>query len=258
MGQEHYLQTSPEFFLKRLLCAHHSDIYSLAKVFRQGEKGHRHQPEFTLLEWYRVAWDEHQLMDEVITLVRQFLPKIGVLKWSYRELFQRYLHCDPHILDASDLKAIAQSNIDADISGASELDKNGWLDILMTHCIEPQLPMQLVVIYDYPASQAALAQLGRDAHGHKIARRFEVYLNRVELANGYFELTDAREQQRRFEQDQQYRRRHDLADVPYDEQLVAALHSGMPACAGVALGVDRLLMQLCKQESINAVMSFAH
>ena len=252
-GECRYLQTSPEFFLKRLVAAYRRDVYALGKVFRQGEQGRRHHPEFTLLEWYRIGWDEQQLMEEVYGLLRALLPGLEMSQFSYREVFLRYLSIDPHQASLEALSQLARSSVA--LAGESD-DRNFWLDLLMTHCIEPQLPPHLVFIYDYPQSQAALATLGQNPQGQVIARRFEVYLNGMELANGYFELTDAAEQQRRFEQDQHYRALKHLPELPYDQQLVAALQHGLPPCAGVALGIDRLLMHLCKLDAIEQVLSF--
>jgi lysyl-tRNA synthetase class 2 len=254
MGDTRYLQTSPEFFLKRLLAAGSGDIYSLAKVFRQGEKGRRHHPEFTLLEWYRVAWDEQQLIDEVIDLIRLFLPDVAVTRLSYRDIFLHVLSVDPHLASVDSLKEIAKTRIDIALDTD---DKDIWLDLLMSHCVEPSLPEQLVIIDNYPASQAALAKVEQDASGQLVARRFEVYLHKMELANGYFELTDEFEQKQRFEQDQSNRRQRQLPVYPYDTKVVQALASGLPSCAGVALGIDRLLMVLCGVTTIAEVLSFA-
>lgn len=249
-----YLQTSPEFFLKRLLASCSGDIYSLGKVFRQGEQGNKHHPEFTLLEWYRVAWDEHQLMDELGALIQLLMPRVAIKKMSYRDLFLTHLNIDPHSADLADLKRRVKKeiNISFDL-----LDKPTCFDLLMTHCIEPGMPKALLFVYDYPRESAALASLGENIQGQVVARRFEAYLNGVELANGYYELTDAVEQTKRFENDVKYRHDNALSTVPFDKQLVAALESGLPACAGVALGVDRLLMVLGKKSSINEVLSFS-
>ncbi|MGH1485750.1 MAG: EF-P lysine aminoacylase EpmA [Cellvibrionaceae bacterium] len=254
MSKSYYLQTSPEFYLKRLLAAGSGDIYSLGKVFRQGEKGRRHQPEFTMLEWYRLGWDEQQLIDEVITLLTSCMPKVVCRKVSYRQLFLDYLDFDPHQISLSEIKAIAKEKIDS----AFDADqKDIWLDLLMTHCIEPKIAGELVAIYDYPASQCALAKLGKNDQQQTIARRFEVYVNGVELANGYFELTDDKEQKKRFEKDCAYRKNNGLTELPYDEKVVKALEHGLPSCAGVAMGVDRLLMLMTNTNAIDDVMSFA-
>jgi len=253
INQMQYLQTSPEFFLKRLLADGCGDIYSLGKVFRQGERGKRHQPEFTMLEWYRVAWDEHELMEEVVTLLRLFLPHLSVKKIAYQDCFLNALNVDPHDIELGELKKITHKAIDIEFDSDERSD---WLDILMSHYIEPNLTEELVLIYDYPKEQAALAQLGQNNQGQTIARRFEAYLNGMELANGYFELTDANEQKKRFEADQAYRKNNNLPLYPYDKGLVEALENGMPSCSGVAMGVDRLLMVLSNTKDINDVISF--
>jgi lysyl-tRNA synthetase class 2 len=254
LGQSRYLQTSPEFYLKRLLAAGSGDIYSLGKVFREGEKGRKHQPEFTMLEWYRVGWDEHQLMEEVKQLLAHFFPDLSYQKINYRELFLQYIDIDPHNVDVPTLKKIAQSKIDIEFESEH---KDTWLDLLMTHIIEPHLSNGLTFIYDYPLSQAALAASGTNIQGQHVARRFEVYINGMELANGYFELTDAVEQKKRFEENCHYRVNNGLPNFPYDKKLVEALEAGLPACSGVALGVDRLLMLICQADSIENVISFS-
>ena len=251
LGQPHYLQTSPEFFLKKLLASGSGDIYSLGKVFRQGERGRKHYPEFTMLEWYRVGWDEHELIKEVESLVKLFLPSVAVIKLSYRECFLKELRLDPHEIKIAELKVLTHSLIDIDF--VSE-ERSAWLDLLMTHCIEPTLPQGLVFIYDYPKEQAALSRLEENSDGQIIARRFEAYLNGMELANGYFELTDANEQQSRFESDQAYRKNNKLPIYPYDKELIKALSQGVSDCAGVAVGIDRLLMVLCESNNINDVI----
>jgi lysyl-tRNA synthetase class 2 len=250
----YYLQTSPEFFLKRLLASSSGDIYSLGKVFRQGEQGKKHHPEFTLLEWYRVAWNEHQLMDELGILMRLLIPKVIIKKISYQDLFLTHFNIDPHNVGLEDLKRQVKTEVDITFD---LFDKPTCFDLLMTHCIEPKMPKALLFVYDYPHESAALASLGTNAQGQTVARRFEAYLNGLELANGYYELTDAIEQKKRFEKDVKHRHDNSLATVPFDKHLVAALESGMPACAGVALGVDRLLMVLGEKSSINEVLSFS-
>ncbi len=248
-----YLQTSPEFFLKRLLASGSGDVYSLAKAFRQGEQGEKHNPEFTLLEWYRVGWDEHQLMEELEKLITLLLPSVDPQKISYRSLYLQYLDIDPHAVSLDRLKKLVRENMTIDF----ELpDKSTCFDLLMTHCIEPQIAKDFLLVYNYPVEQAALAKLGKNEQGQLIARRFEVYLQGMELANGYFELTDACEQKKRFDADVAYRENNNLPLVPYDKKLVAALAAGMPECAGVALGIDRLLMILEKKADISQVLSF--
>ncbi|MFT7387185.1 MAG: lysyl-tRNA synthetase class 2 [Candidatus Endobugula sp.] len=249
-----YLQTSPEFFLKRLLAVYQQDIYYLGKAFRQGERGARHNPEFTMLEWYRVGWDEHALMDEVRQLLALFLPNLSWQCLSYRELFQQHLLLDPHTASVAELKACAQQHIDSHFDAE---DKHSWLDLLFSHCVEPQLPPGFLSVNDYPACQVALAQLDIDEQGQWVAKRFELYLNGLEIANGYRELSDAREQERRFKLDQQYRQKNGLPARPYDENLVNALkHGAFPECSGVALGIDRLLMAIMQVTNISHVLSF--
>jgi len=254
MGNTHYLQTSPEFFLKRLLAAYCQDVYSLGKAFRQDEKGHRHNPEFTMLEWYRMGWDEQQLIEEVKQLIQQCMPEVPYQKFSYRELFDRYLALDPHTASLGEL----QTRIEKEIETSFALvDKNTCLDVLFTHCVEANLPKDLVAIDDYPASQAALARIAEDASGQPVAKRFEMYLNGIELANGYWELADGDEQEKRFIADTHYRQENHLPSLPYAQELVHALKEGsFPECAGVALGVDRLLMACLGKSDIREVLSF--
>lgn len=251
--QSLYLQTSPEFFMKRLLAAGSGDIYSLAKAFRNGEAGRKHNPEFTMLEWYRVDWDEHQLMNEVAELLQACTPISSIDKLSYRQLFQRHLNIDPHTTGTNILRDIANQHGQFDWQ---DDDRDLWLDILMTHVIEPNMGSGLVLVYDFPETQAALARRERDDQGELIARRFEAYVGGVELANGYWELCDAGEQFRRFESDLHKRELLGLPQYPSDQTLVRALEHGMPECAGVALGVDRLLMLSTGVTDIRPLLAF--
>lgn len=253
----HWLRTSPEYALKRLLAAGCGDCYELGRVFRAGECGNRHNPEFTLLEWYRVGWNHHQLMDETVALVTAALESVGqssnCIKLSYQALFLRYAGIDP--ADAS--IAALQAALLPHTVVAEGLDRDDWLNLVLTHCIEPQLPArQITVVYDFPATQAALARIrADDPHW---AERFEVYYGGLELANGYHELCDANEQRARFARDLEMRRRSGLSQPPVDERLLAALQHGMPPCAGVALGTDRLLMAMTGADRIEQVLAFAH
>lgn len=250
-----YLRTSPEFALKRLLAAGYGDVFELGRVFRAGESGRFHNPEFTLLEWYRTGFDYHRLMDEVAALVR-FCRQGKFDHWSetrlsYRQLFQQHLDLDPFTADTRSLANTARKNGIDDI----ELDREQWLDLLISFVIQPALPETgLTFVYDYPADQAALARIREGSP--PLAERFELYLGRTELANGYQELTDASEQQRRFEADNTQRKNHGLATYALDHHLIAALEHGMPECAGVALGVDRLLMAIEDCQSLNDVTAF--
>ena len=247
----YYLQSSPEYAMKRLLAAGSGCIYQMAKVFRNGEIGHRHNPEFTMLEWYRLGLDEQQLMDEVSDLITAVTDIKNFRRISFRQAFVEYLGLD--IVSASD-SLLAQTMLEhIDVSGYYDTD--GWLNLLFSHCIEPQLK-GAVFIYDYPASQAALAKVKIDAEGVAVAARFELFIDGVELANGYHELTDSEEQARRFSADLQQRKLLKLPQRPVESRLVTALAQGMPECAGVALGFDRLLMLALGKGHIKEVLPF--
>lgn len=249
--QIHYLQSSPEYAMKRLLSAGSGCIYQLAKVFRNGEVGHKHNPEFTMLEWYRLGFDDKQLMDEVQALVSSITGITTFQRYSYREVFKKYLSLDIESADNADLAKVMAEHVE--VSG--EYDTDGWLNLLMSHCIEPQLK-GAVFIYDYPASQAALARVKTDSQGVSVAARFELFVDGVELANGYHELSDSKEQLRRFEKDLSDRVDLGLPQRPYETRLVSALEDAFPDCAGVALGVDRLVMLALGKASISEVIPF--
>ncbi|WP_295383982.1 EF-P lysine aminoacylase EpmA [uncultured Thiodictyon sp.] len=251
-----YLQTSPEFPMKRLLAAGLGPIYQICKVFRDGERGRLHHPEFSLLEWYRPGCGYQALMDEVAALVRCVLerPDLPSERITYRGLFRERLGLDPWAAGVSALRARALA---AGITGieSMELDRDGWLDLLLTHCLEPGLGVgRLTFLTDYPPSQAALARLRVDEV--VVAERFELYLDGVELANGFQELTDVAAQAARFHADQDTRRRQGRVTLPLDESFLAALSAGMPESAGVALGLDRLLMAHLHVRHIDAVLAF--
>ncbi len=252
-GRDCYLHTSPEYAMKRLLVAGSGAIYSLGKVFRDGEAGRRHNPEFTLLEWYRPGFDDRRLMTEVVELLSALIPDLPVRTLSYRNWFAQSLDLDPHSASVERLATEARRRIDTAIESD---DRDLWLDLLVTHCLEPAMEKGLTFICDYPASQAALARVLPDDTGQPVARRFEAFLDGVELANGYWELTDPVEQRRRFALDQQRRQSAGLPVHPLDEHFLAALEQGLPDCAGVALGVDRLLMHLAGADHIDQVLAF--
>jgi lysyl-tRNA synthetase class 2 len=224
-------------------------------VFRADERGRRHHPEFTMLEWYRPGFSLDALMDEVAELVQRLLGRpIGVERLSYRDLFRDRLGLDPLDCSVAALRDQAAAAGIAD-AGALDLDADGWLDLLLTHCLEPKLGQNgLTFVRDYPPSQAALARLSKNDQPH--AERFELYLESVELANGFQELTDAAEQRERFAADQRAREALGLTAVTHDEHLLAALAAGMPESAGVALGLDRLLMLACGADHIDQVIAF--
>jgi len=250
-----WLRTSPEYPLKRLLAAGIGDCYELGRVFRNGEAGGRHNPEFTMLEWYRVGWDHLRLIEETIELVQQALALVGrraaLLSLTYRDLFEQGLGLDPFAATDAELRApLAGIGIDHD-----GLSRDDWLDLLMTHLIQPRFPAdRITVVRDWPESQAALARIRRD--DPPVAERFELYLGPVELANGYHELSDAAEQHARFLHDNRRRGQRGMIEVPLDARLVDALAHGLPDCAGVALGVERLLMVLRDTPRIADVLAF--
>lgn len=250
-----FLRTSPEYPMKRLLAAGLQDIYEMGRVFRAGESGGWHNPEFTLLEWYRKGRNYLELADEVVELVRQCargrLDNWEVRHHTYRELFLNHTGLDTDLADDTEWAVLAHERG----IRAGPLDAQQWQDLILTHIIQPAFdPESITIIYDYPPEQAALARIRRDER--TVAERFEVYLGTIELANGYQELGDASEQLLRFERDQQVRKIHGEETPPIDQRLVAALHHGLPDCSGVALGVDRLLMRLMDLDSINAVIAF--
>ncbi len=237
--------------MKRLLAAGSGPIYQVCKAFRGGEAGARHNPEFTLLEWYRPGFSLAELIAEVAELVQAFLGAAPVEVITYRELFQRHLDIDPFDANSDDLEALARRRLD--YGGGSET-RDTWLDLLLTHLVEPELKGR-VFVHDYPASQAALARL-REDNDQVVAERFELYVDGLELANGYFELTDAAEQRARFEADNRILSARGEAERPMDERLLAAMEAGLPACSGVALGLDRLLMLKLGVQRLDQVVSF--
>jgi lysyl-tRNA synthetase class 2 len=306
-GRQLWLQTSPEFAMKRLLAAGSGSIYQLGKAFRDGEAGSRHNPEFTILEWYRPGWDHHRLMDEVGELLdvvifrgstkdqgrrqqsaaatrthpgevthkspdgrvpgsnfvrreQSCVPGIpfhrvgNMEKLTYSEAFQRHVGVDPHTVSIAELTARACSLLGHAAPDLGD-DRDAWLDLLLSHVIEPELGHgSPTFVFDFPASQAALARVRPG--DPPVAERFEVWVEGIELANGYHELTDPAEQRRRFEADLAARRDRSLPEVPVDRRLLAALEHGLPDCAGVALGVDRLVMLAAGAERIDEVISF--
>ena len=248
-----YLQTSPEYAMKRLLAAGSGSIYQVAKAFRDGEVGSRHNPEFTLLEWYRVGYDHHQLMAEVAELICCCVGERQWQKFSYRQVFMRFAKLDPFTATVEQLSETARAHVDLSFESG---DRDLWLDLLMSHVIEPRLAeFGLCFVYDYPASQAALSRVV-ECEGVELGQRFELYLDGMELGNGYCELTDDEEQARRFSSDNEKRQQLGLARKPVDTQLLAAMQHGLPQCSGVAVGVDRLLMCLSESADISDVLAF--
>lgn len=251
-----YLHTSPELAMKRLLAAGSGDIYQLCKVFRAGEQGSRHNSEFTLLEWYRLGFDMQAMMSEVAELLNVLIPDrltAAPLFLSYRQAFIEYAQVDPLSATSAQLQAAFEQHTQQSVAGASDTD---WLDLILSFIVQPRLPRdRLVFITDFPAAQASLAKL--DAQDSRVARRFEVFVAGLELANGFEELTDSAEQAQRIEAEQAKRRAEGLDCFPVDAHFLAALQHGLPACSGVAMGVDRIVMLATEQEHIADVLSFA-
>ncbi|WP_311948899.1 EF-P lysine aminoacylase EpmA [Halomonas piscis] len=271
--QRLWLRTSPEFHMKRLLAAGSGPIYQLAKSFRDGEVGRRHNVEFTMLEWYRPGMSLASLMEETAALIREVLSpstlsdEQGPLRCRpYRELFHEHLEIDPFSVSLDRLRRLAAERGFMPKGALDDEPRETCLDLLMSLVIEPTLGWAkedskggqgaLCAVVDYPASQAALARRHVDAYGDEVASRFELYFQGVELANGYDELTDAAEQQARFDEDNAQRRRLGFDEVDVDTRLVAALAQGLPDGSGVALGLDRLIQLALAKPRLSDVLSF--
>lgn len=256
VGAEKYLQTSPEFAMKRLLAAGSGPVYQLGKAFRAGDLGARHNPEFTMLEWYRPGFSLAQLMDETEALLALVLGSPRCERTTYRALFEQRFAVNPHAADTDSLRALAAR--ETSIADTAGLDGPACLDLLFAMAIEPQLGHERpLFVFDFPAAQAALAQVRVNADGDGVAARCEVYVRGMELANGYDELRDAAEQQRRFAADNDARHERGLTRVLPDGKFLAALAHGLPPCAGIALGVDRLLMLRTGAKSLDEVLAFS-
>ena len=250
-----FLQTSPEFAMKRLLCAGSGAIYQICKSFRNEEAGRFHNPEFTMLEWYRPDFNDHQLMDELEQLVQTVLKVKSCIRLSYQDAFLQYLHLDPLSASVKEVKELVMS-FSQDDWLVQENDKDILLQWLFSMHIENKLSDELTpcFIYDFPATQASLAKLNQE--DNRVAHRFELYFNGVELANGFYELQDATEQQQRFIKDNQQRKALGRPERPIDDLFLQALEQGLPDCAGVALGLDRLFMLQQNLPHIEQALSF--
>ncbi|SFR52625.1 lysyl-tRNA synthetase, class 2 [Marinobacter daqiaonensis] len=250
-----WLQTSPEYHMKRLLASGSGSIFQVSRVFRNGERGARHNPEFSLLEWYRPGFDDRQLMAEVAELVCGWLGAPPPETLSYRDAMLRHAGVDPFTVSLSALRSTCLGIV-GDEATAEGLSRDECLDLLMGVRVEPELGHRSpVFICHYPASQAALARTTL-VDGHEVAHRFELYVKGVELCNGFWELTDPSEQRRRFEQDNARRLALGKPEMPVDERFLAALAAGLPDCSGVALGLDRLLMLKQGADDIRQVLAF--
>ncbi|MCU7553038.1 elongation factor P--(R)-beta-lysine ligase [Alteromonas sp. ASW11-19] len=253
-AQTLWLQTSPEYAMKRLLCADSGPIYQICKAFRHEGAGRFHNPEFTMLEWYRPGFDHHALMDEVDELLVATLQCDRAERLTYQQAFQRHVGIDP-LTARQDQLITALDTHQIDIDAPDTLPRDSLLQLLFSMVAEPLMGQQTpVMIYSFPASQAALARVNQT--DPRVADRFEVYFKGIELANGFFELGDASEQRQRFNQDNQQREANQLPQRPADERLLSALDHGLPDCAGVALGIDRLLILATGASAIDEVLNF--
>ena len=253
-GRNLFLQTSPEFHMKRLLAEGCGPIWQLCKAFRNGEAGRRHNPEFSILEWYRPDWDHHRLMDEMDDLLGVILGTQRGQRLTYAEAFQRHVGLDPHCASVDGLGDSARQLLGANAPNLGT-DRDGWLQLLFSQVLEPALGRgRPSFVHDFPASQAALARIR--SGDPPLAERFEVFVEGVELANGFHELADPAEQRQRFESDIEARHRAGLPTPTPDDRLLAALEEGFPNCAGVALGVDRLVMLKAGVTDISEVIAF--
>lgn len=249
-----YLQSSPEYHMKRLLAAGSGPIYQIARVFRDGEAGRRHNPEFSLLEWYRPGWSLELLIGECEDLLRTLLPVANVRRVAFRTLFFEATGLDPLNAPLAELQARAQAD-----SELPELPREELVDYLMATVVEASLPTdQLTVVDAFPGWAAALARTETDTAGDTVARRFEIYFGGYELANGYDELTSAGEQSVRFAEDQLWRLEQGRPPMQADPWLLAALTHGLPDSVGVAMGLDRILMCQLQCDDIRSVLTFDH
>ncbi len=253
-----FMMTSPEFHMKRLLAAKFGDIFQITKSFRKDEFGGHHNNEFSMVEWYRVGMPQDKLMDEVEDLVSEIIgTKLNARRTRWIDAFKNYAGVNPFCEKLSDFAEACRVHEIPVPEKSETLTREDWWDYLMVFLVEPALASNgPEFILDYPPSQAALAQTYVDAEGYTWARRFELFVNQVELCNGYTELTDAVEQRRRFNADLEIRRAMNKPLPPLDERFLAALESGMPACSGVALGLDRLFMLALGKEEIADVILF--
>ncbi|MGL4858930.1 MAG: elongation factor P--(R)-beta-lysine ligase [Enterobacteriaceae bacterium] len=249
-----YLMTSPEYHMKRLLAAGSGPIFQTGRCFRNEESGRYHNPEFTMLEWYRPHFDMWRLMDEVDDLMQQLLGCPAAERFTWQQIFIHHLQIDPLKATVPELQKVASQLGTGEIA-EREQDRDTLLQLLFTAGIEPAMDHRApIFVYHFPASMAALARLCPE--DNRVAKRFELYYKGIELANGYDELTDWQEQERRFHEDNRIRAERGLPVQPLDYPLLEALKAGLPACSGVALGVDRLAMLMLNAQHINEVVAF--
>ena len=260
--QTYYLHTSPEFAMKRLLASWRVPIYQICPVFRDNEVGARHNIEFTMLEWYQPNYSLADMADELAELLETLYGYPVVMNhYRYVDAFMDYVGIHPLTASVSALQAVAEDKgltiFDIDTDVGSEIDaRQGWLDLLFSHAVEPHLGHDLpTLIVEYPPATAALAKTALDKEGNSIAKRFELYINGIEIANAYDELADGEALRERFEKDNQLREHHNLPPMPIDEHLLAACDD-LPPCSGIAVGFDRLLMVITGAQCLEAVIPF--
>lgn len=259
LQQRLFLQTSPEFAMKRLLAAGSGPIYQIAKAFRNGEAGRFHNPEFTMLEWYQLDYRLPQLMDEIdelmAVLFQRHWPLAASQRISYQDAFQRYTGLDALTFSYQDYSRYALASHLPDAISLCGNDHGLWLDFLFSHKVQPQLGEGAVcMVYGYPSCQSSLARVS--GLNPLTTERVEVFINGIELGNGYYELTDAKEQDSRFDKEITIREQQNRPLVAKDYQLLAAMEAGLPECSGMAIGLDRLLMVMTQSASIDDVLSF--
>ena len=251
-GRGWYLQPSPEFAMKRLLAAGSGSIFQIAHAFRDGERGRHHNLEFSILEWYRVDFDHHRLIDDVDALLDRLLGPWPSLRVTFREAFTRHVNVDPFVATMTELHDACESHGFA--SRAAVATRDECLDYLLAGVVQPALGPGRVYLLDFPASHAALARIRTGSPD--VAERFELYIDGVEVANGYHELRDAAELHRRMRRDIELRRKAERLAPAVDERLLAAHEAGLPACAGVAVGFDRLVMLAGRYRALREVLAF--
>lgn len=254
-----FLQTSPEFAMKRLLAAGSGSIYQICKAFRNSECGRLHNPEFTILEWYRLGFNLYELMEEVGILLQQLfgssLQVPSIKQISYQQLFRQVTGLDALNFNLADYQGYARQSGYEEALALCVEDPVLWLDFLFSHCVQPQMEQQQIyLVYGYPAILSSLARI--NLQDSRVSERFEVFINGIELGNGFFELADADEQAQRFDLEIQLRQQRGLPLVDKDLRLLAALRSGLPDCSGVAIGLDRLLLLLSNSRSLDEVLAF--
>ncbi|RIZ70782.1 MAG: EF-P lysine aminoacylase GenX [Methylococcales bacterium] len=260
LQQTLYLQTSPEFAMKRLLAAGSGSIYQICKAFRNGESGRTHNPEFTIIEWYSVDFTLTQLMDEIADLIAVLFKDRYQLETtqriSYQEVFYKNTGLDPLLFNYEQYSAYALKSESPEAIELCKADHNAWLDFIFSHHIQPSMGKNaLCMVYGYPACQSSLARINKD--NSKVTDRVEIFINGIELGNGYYELTDAQEQNQRFDKEIELRQQSNRPIIVKNTQLIAALEAGLPECSGMAIGIDRLLMVLTKNNHIEDVIPFS-